>query len=178
MTESFIGEIKMFAGSFAPQGWMPCDGRILSIAQNQALFAILGTTYGGDGRSTFALPNLNGRVAMHFGQALGQPPHSIGETGGSSSMPLTVDQMPSHTHAARLKGAGNSQGNRDSPAGNVPGMLSGCQAYSQPSGTLGNMAAESAAIGNAGGSAAHENMQPYLAMNFIICVMGIFPPRS
>ena len=172
MSESFIGEIMMFAGNFTPRGWLPCDGRLLPITQYQALFSLLGTMYGGNGQTTFALPNLNGRVPMHFGAG-----NDIGQSAGSSSINLSAGQMPAHVHSARLKAAG--QGNRDSPVGNVPGMLTGNKMYSQTSGvSLSNMAVESAVIGSAGGATAHENMQPYLAMNFIICVYGIYPSRS
>jgi len=176
MSEGFLGEIRMFAAGFTPQNWLPCNGQILSINQNAALYSILGVAYGGNGTTTFALPNLNGRVPMHFGQGQGKS-HSIGEEAGLSGATLTIDQMPAHSHSARLKGA--SQSNRDSPAGNVPGTLIGCKAYSQPSGgALTNMDGQSAAIGSAGASAPHENMQPYLAMNFIICVAGYYPTRS
>jgi microcystin-dependent protein len=176
MSEGFIGEIRMFAGGFAPQNWMQCNGQILSISQYQALYSILGIAYGGNGTTTFALPNFNGRVPMHFGQGQGQN-HIIGESAGSNGVALAVDQMPSHSHSARLKGA--SQGNRDSPAGNVPGAATGNKAYCQASGgALANMDAQSVVVGNAGTSAPHENMQPYSVTNFIICVAGIYPPRS
>jgi microcystin-dependent protein len=176
MSEGFLGEIRMFAGGFAPQNWMECSGQILPIVQYNALYSLLGTMYGGDGVTTFALPNLNGRVPMHFGQGQGQS-HRIGEAAGSSSMNLTIDQMPAHSHSARLKGA--SQSNRDSPEGNVPGTQPGNKAYSLPSaGALANMDGQSVAIGNAGASTSHENMQPYTVTNFIICVAGIYPPRS
>jgi microcystin-dependent protein len=166
----------MFAGGFAPQGWMECNGQVLPISQYQALYTILGIAYGGNGTTTFALPNLNGRVPMHFGQGQGQP-HTIGESAGSNGMALSVDQIPSHSHSARLKGA--SQGNRDSPAGNVPVTAAGNKAYCQPSGgALANMDEQSVVVGNAGASTPHDNMQPYLAMNFIICVVGIYPSRS
>jgi len=176
MSEGFIGEIRMFAGGFAPQNWMQCNGQILSISQYQALYSILGIAYGGDGTTTFALPNFNGRTPMHFGQGPGQY-HRIGESAGSSGVALTVDQIPAHSHGARLKGA--SQGNRDSPAGNVPGAATGNKAYCQASGgALANMDAQSVVVGNAGTSTPHENMQPYSVTNFIICVAGIYPPRS
>jgi microcystin-dependent protein len=172
MSDAFVGEIKMFAGSFVPKGWLPCDGQLLPIVQYQALFSLLGTMYGGDGHTNFAIPNLNGRAPMHFGNS-----HTIGESRGESSVTITINEMPMHSHSARLKGA--SQGNRDSPAGNVPGMLTGNKIYSQASGvTLGNMAERSAVIGNSGGSTAHQNMQPYLVMNFGICIYGTYPPRS
>lgn len=176
MSEGFLGEIRMFAAGVTPRNWLPCNGQILSINQNAALYSILGAVYGGNGTTTFALPNLNGRVPMHFGQGQGQS-HSIGEEEGLSGVTLTIDQMPAHSHSARLKGA--SQSNRDSPAGNVPGTLTGCKAYSQPSGgALTNMDVQSAAIDSAGASTPHENMQPYLAINFIICVAGYYPTRS
>lgn len=176
MSDGFIGEIRMFAGGYAPQNWMECNGQILSISQYQALYSILGIAYGGNGTTTFALPSFNGRTPMHFGQGPGQY-HRIGESEGSSGVALTVDQMPVHSHSARLKGA--SQGNRDSPAGNVPGAATGNKAYSQASGgALANMDVQSVVVGNAGTSTPHENMQPYSVTNFIICVAGIYPPRS
>jgi len=171
MSEDFVGEIRMFAGSYAPRGWLLCNGQILPIAQYQALFSILGAMYGGDGHTNFALPNLNGRVPMHFGGS-----HAIGESGGAASVALTANEMPAHSHLARLKGA--AQGNRDSPDGNVPGMLAGNKTYGQTADAKNNMAGRSAAIASSGGSAAHQNMQPYLAMNFAICINGIYPQRS
>jgi microcystin-dependent protein len=177
MSEGFIGEIRMFAGGFAPQGWMECNGQVLPISQYQALYTILGPAYGGDGTTTFALPNLNGRAPMHFGQQGQNQYHRIGEAGGSSGVALEVDQMPAHSHSGKLKGA--SQANKDSPEGNVPGASAGNKAYCQVSGgTLGNMDLQSVVVGYAGTSALHENMQPYLVINFIICVAGVYPPRS
>jgi microcystin-dependent protein len=176
MSEGFLGEIRMFAGNFAPQNWMECSGQVLNIVQYQALYSLLGVMYGGNGTTTFALPNLNGKVPMHFGKGQGQS-HSIGEAAGLSSVALTIDQMPTHSHSARLKGA--SQSNRDSPAGNVPGTLAGNKVYCLPSGgALANMDGQSAVVGNAGASTPHENMQPYTVTNFIICVAGYYPPRS
>jgi len=177
MSEGFIGEIRIFAGNFAPRDWMECNGQILAISQYQALYTILGKAYGGDGITTFALPNLNGRVPMHFGQQGKGKNYTIGEADGWSSIALSVNEMPTHSHSARLKGA--SQANRDSPAGNVPGASAGNKAYSQVTGNvLANMDGQSAAVGNAGASTPHENMQPYTATNFIICFNGIYPPRS
>ncbi|HPS91526.1 MAG TPA: tail fiber protein [Methanothrix sp.] len=176
MSEGFLGEIRMFAGGFAPQGWMECNGQVLPISQYQALYSILGTVYGGNGTTTFALPNLNGRVPMHFGQGPGRS-HAIGESAGSSGVTLTVDQIPAHSHSARLKGS--SQGNRDSPAGNVPGAAAGSKAYSQASANiLAYMDGQSVVVSDAGASAPHENMQPYLTTTFIICMVGIYPSRS
>lgn len=177
MSEGFIGEIRMFAGNFAPRDWMQCNGQILPISQYQALYSILGKAYGGDGIKTFGLPNLNGRVPMHFGQQGQDKYHTIGEADGESSYALSVKEMPTHSHSARLKGA--NQGNKESPAGNVPGASAGYKAYSHPSGgVLANMDGKSLAVGNTGMSTPHENMQPYAVTNFIICVVGIYPPRS
>lgn len=171
MPAPFVGEIRIFAGNFAPTGWAFCNGQLLPISQNTALFSILGTTYGGDGRSTFALPDLQGRVPMQPGQGLGLTPRLLGEKLGSETHTLTVPEVPAHTHALS---ANSGNGNDDAPGGRVMAR--------SPAGIPQFAAAPDAvmsagAVAAAGGGQPHNNMQPYLALNFIICLSGIFPPR-
>lgn len=176
MSEPFIGEIRMFAGNFAPRGWAFCNGQLLSIAQNSALFSILGTTYGGNGQTTFALPNLQGRVPMHWGAGPGLTPRTLGETSGTEHVTLLASQMPAHTHALA---ANSGQGDTFSPEGAVSAV--GVDASQQPlhiysTSTNTTMAPQSIAI--AGGSQPHDNMQPFQCVSFIIALEGIFPSRS
>jgi microcystin-dependent protein len=173
MSEAYIGEIRIFAGNFAPQNWALCNGQLLSISQNTALFSILGTTYGGDGKTTFALPNLQSCVPVHQGQGAGLSPYVPGQRGGSETVTLNSQQMPQHNHTmGTLSAAGtaarpNTQLLAQSTSGNVYG----------PAPSDGS-ALNQAAIGMAGGNQPHPNIQPYLALTFIICLYGIFPPRS
>lgn len=177
MSEPYIGQIMMFAGNFAPRGWQFCQGQVLSIAQNTALFSILGTTYGGNGQTTFALPDLRGRVPMQPGQGPGLSPRTLGEQGGSENVTLISTQMPAHTHAHVASGA---QGDQFSPEGNVnavqvdPNTQQPVNMYSAAPNTTMNPAS----IGVAGGSQPHNNMQPYTCINFIIAMEGIFPSRN
>ena len=175
--EPFIAEIKMFGGNFAPVGWAFCNGQLLSISQNTALFSLLGTTYGGNGVTTFGLPNLQGRAPLHFGNGAGLTPRQLGESGGTETVTLSQTQMPTHSHSL---GASSKNGDASTPSGNVnavyvdPGTLSPVNIY----GTAIDTAMNSSAVGNAGGSLPHNNMQPYLCVNFIIALQGIFPSRS
>jgi microcystin-dependent protein len=173
MSEPFLGEIRMFTGNFAPAGWAMCNGQILSIAQNTALFSLLGTTYGGDGQTTFALPDLRGRVPIHFGQGPGLSSYSEGQTGGAESVVLISTQIPAHTHSVN---AATTGGNQASPASGFPAVESTGTSlnYSPTSNTTmnGSMIAP-----NSGGQA-HENRQPFLAVNFIIALQGIYPSRN
>ena len=173
MADPFLGEIKTFAGNFAPSGWALCQGQLLSIAQNEALFSLIGTIYGGDGVSTFALPSLAGRIALHQGVGPGLSPRTIGESGGSETVGLSVPQLPAHNHAAICS---NTTGNSASPVNNYwstdPGGNTG--AYSTTDGS--QMAGP--AIGNTGGGQPHNNLQPYLVINYIIALEGIYPPRD
>lgn len=169
MSEPFLGEIRTFAGNFAPTGWALCDGRLLPIAQYTALFSLLGTTYGGDGKITFGLPNLQGSAPMHWGDGPGLTPRTIGETGGSSSVTVLVTEMPGHSH---LLGASQSSASALSPTDNVLGDTS---LYAGPPYT---QALAPQALAPAGGSQPHDNMQPYLALTFIIALQGIFPSRG
>jgi microcystin-dependent protein len=171
MSEPFIGEIRPFGFNFAPVGWAQCNGQLLPIAQNTALFSILGTTYGGDGRTTFALPNLQGIVAMGAGQGPGLSLRDLGETGGSETVTLTTQQIPPHNHPANCN-AGN--GNRLSPVGNFWAQdVGGSMEY----GNAGPLQMAAGAVGNVGGDP-HNNLQPYQVLNYCIALQGIFPPRS
>ena len=182
--EPLIGQIMMFAGSFAPKGWAFCQGQLLPIAQYNALFSILGTTYGGDGRTTFALPNLGGRVPVGTGQSPGLSHYSNGQVGGVENVTLNQTEMPAHIHVAQVKVSANL-GTTNNPIGKVPGAV---QAQVDRSGTpfpvtaysdapTGSASSDSTSILPSGGNQAHNNMQPYLGMNYIICMEGIYPPR-
>jgi len=174
MSEPFIGEIRMVGFNFAPRGWALCNGQLLSIASNNALFSLLGTIYGGDGRTTFALPNLQGRVPMHYGSGAGLSPRLIGEAAGQESVSLTEAQLPAHTHKAR---ASSLKGNTNSPVGRVWSKDAGVQSATYTSNAAdADMAA--GAIAPAGGGQPHSNMPPYLAVNFIIALQGIYPARD
>jgi len=169
---AYLGEIRMFAGNFAPSGWALCNGQLLAIGQNTALFSLLGTSYGGNGVSTFGLPDLRGRVVVQPGQGPGLSLYDRGQTGGAESYTLPVAEMPSHTHT--LRGT-SSLGDSDSPAGRVMARdVAGIPEYSAS--TNGDMAA--AAITSTGGGAAHNNMAPYRVVNFIIALEGVFPPHQ
>lgn len=174
MSEPFIGEIRLFGFNFPPRGWARCDGQLLSIASNTALFSLLGTFYGGDGRNTFGLPDLRGRAALHMGTGPGLSPRSIGQKGGTESNTLTASNMPAHNHpAAARSGAGNS----NVADGNVWAMDAGVQSATYHSGTPdGAMSPD--AIGFAGSGTPVDNMPPYLALNYCIALVGIYPPRS
>lgn len=169
MSEPFIGEIRMFAGNFAPTGWATCDGQILPISQNTALFAILGTFYGGDGKSTFALPNLRDSAPMHHGQGIGLSERVIGEASGSSTVTLLESEMPSHTHIANAK---TSLGNSQTPAGQT---WAGSNVAKQYVNTNPNTPMSPQALSIAGASLPHNNMPPYLVVTFIIAMQGTFP---
>jgi microcystin-dependent protein len=178
MSEPFIAEIRIFAGNFAPRGWAFCDGQLLPISQNTALFSLIGTTYGGDGRSTIALPNLQGRAPMHPGRGPGLTTRRLGEKVGVEVVTLTEAQIPSHNH--QLHGvAGRPDPN---PVGNVPGptkSLSRSMGGSAFDTTLTQVAdMSSAALSTTGGGQAHENRQPFLAVNYIIALQGLYPSRG
>jgi microcystin-dependent protein len=168
MSSPFIGEIRMFGGNFAPVGWAFCNGAIIPIDQNDALFNLIGTTYGGDGQSTFALPNLQSRVPVHVG-----PGFALGQTGGAESVTLTTSQIPAHSHVPQCS---SGQGTASGPAGNV-------WAVPNPSVTIYSDVAPSlgmspTAVGPTGGSQPHDNMIPFLVVNFIISLFGIFPSQT
>jgi microcystin-dependent protein len=169
MSEPFIGEIRTFAGNFAPRGWALCNGQLLSIAQNTALFSLLGTSYGGNGQTSFALPNLQGNAPMHWGDGPGLTPRTIGETGGSATVTLTSAELPSHSHQAM---ASQSSASELSPSGNA---LGDAPLYAAP--PFGAALAPSA-VAPSGGSQPHDNMQPHLGLTFIIALEGVYPARS
>jgi microcystin-dependent protein len=177
MADPFIAEIRMFAGTYAPRGWAFCNGQILAIAQNSALFALIGTTYGGNGQTTFALPDLRGRVPVHAGQGPGLSPYSLGEQAGSETVTLLTAQMPMHTH--QLNGS-TAPGAAQSPNGAVlaAGLDSQGGNNTDYVATAPNTTMSPQAIGAAGGSQPHENRQPFLSVNFIIALEGIFPSRN
>lgn len=171
MSDPFLAEIRMFGFNFAPQGWASCDGQLLPISQNNALFALLGTTYGGDGRTTFALPNLQERLPLGTGQGPGLTDRQLGETGGVAAVSLSVQEMPAHQHAL----AGTSSPSGNSPAGALLSpTASGALAYRTPGATT---AMAGGAIAVAGGGQPHENRPPMLSLTFCIAMQGIFPPR-
>jgi len=175
--EPFLGEIKMFCGNFAPRGYALCNGQMLSIAQNSALFSILGTTFGGNGTTTFGLPNLQGTVPMHWGTAPSGTAYSLGQVGGAENVTLINSQMPSHTHGAM---GSNANGELPSPAGGVWATPLDSQGAAGTAyvNTPPNSAMAPTAIGLSGGSQAHENRQPFLCVTFIIATEGIFPSRN
>ncbi len=169
MSTPFLGEIKLISWNFPPKGWAFCNGQLLAISQNQALFAILGTTYGGDGRVNFALPNLQGRVAIHMGAG-----HVLGEQGGEQTHTLLANELPTHTHTLMASGATASSA---SPAGNVQADTRGSDAIEQYQAHP-DTAMSPAAVTPTGGGQPHENTQPYLTFNFVIALQGIFPTQS
>ncbi len=172
MSDPFVAEIRVLPFNFAPTGWASCDGQLMPISQNTALFSLLGTTYGGDGKSTFALPDLRGSFAMGPGQGPGLSPRDLGQPVGRATVALLPSEMPGHSHALR---AGSTPGST-SPAGNaLAPTASGASVY-RAAGAAAPMAG--AAIGAAGSSQPHENRQPYLALTFCIALQGIFPSRG
>ena len=172
MSEPFVGEIRMFAGNFAPRGWAFCDGQLLAVSQNDALFSLLGTVYGGDGRTTFGLPDLRGRVPIHAGQGPGLSPRRLGAKAGSEKETLTVNQLPSHTHPLR---ATTVSGTSNNPPGNLTAESPSVDLYFEGDPTE-NTASTS--ITNTGGSQSHTNLAPFLCVHFIIALVGIYPSRQ
>jgi microcystin-dependent protein len=179
MAEPFLGQIILFAGNFAPQGWAFCDGSLLSISQYTALFSILGTTYGGNGTTNFALPDLRGRAAVGLGQAPGLSNYSLGQQKGSETVALTAAEMPAHTH---ILGAQDANGNTHSPSGAFlargegPADKKSVNNYSTS--TASPVTLNQASVQAAGGSQPHSNIQPVLGLNYIIALQGIYPSRS
>jgi len=166
MADQFLAEIRLMSFGFAPSGWAQCNGQLLPINQNQALFSLLGTTYGGNGTTVFALPNFQGRAPIHFGNGFVQ-----GQLGGSQSHGLTIQELPAHTHAL------NASANRDTvstPTGNLPGANTLMRFSSTPP----DVSMDGRSVSSAGGSQPHENMQPYLTLNFCIALQGVFPSQT
>ena len=172
MADPFVAEIRIFPFNFAPKGWAFCDGQILPLSQNTALFSLLGTTYGGDGKSNFALPNMQGNAPMHPGQGPGLSLHDLGETGGSETVSLLESEIPSHSHAMSVS---SQLATANKPGGQLWAMGDGINLYATPS-PLVSMSDN--ALAPAGGDQPHNNMQPYLTLNFCIALQGVFPPRT
>lgn len=168
-----LGEIVMFAGNFAPRGWSFCAGQLLPISQNTALFSLLGTIYGGDGRTTFALPDLRGRVAVQHGRGPGLSDYRVGQRGGLEEVTLNSLQIPPHGHSGQVI-TSDSVGSENAPAGNYIAPHTGAFSEDATSGAK----LEGVVSDNSGGNQAHNNMQPYLAVNYIIALQGTFPSRS
>jgi microcystin-dependent protein len=168
--EFYIGTLHLFGFNFAPRGWAKCDGQILSIAQNTALFSLLGTTYGGNGQTTFALPDLRGRVPLHHGQGPGLASRTMGEVGGVENVSLLPTQMPAHSHSVN---ASSSDGTRKNPSGALPAGTPG-STYD----TTADVVMAANMVGVAGGGQPHQNLQPYLVLNWCICLEGVFPSRN
>ncbi len=172
MSEPFVGEIRMFAGNFAPRGWALCDGQLLAISQNDALFSLLGTIYGGDGRTTFGLPDLRGRIPIHAGTGPGLSPRPLGQKGGAETETITLNQLPSHTHTIQFS---TSPGTQSNPDGEFLGASPNVRVF-VPIPPIVNMA--STAISGVGGGGSHTNVMPFLCINFIIALFGIYPSRQ
>jgi len=170
--DPFVAEIRIFPFNFAPKGWAFCDGQLLPISQNTALFSLLGTTYGGDGKSNFALPDMQGNAPMHKGQGPGLSLHDLGETGGSTTVTLLTTEIPAHSHTAMASAA---DGTSRLPPGQLLATGVGIGQYAAP-GALTQLALN--ALTPAGGDQPHNNMMPYLTLNFCIALQGVFPPRS
>jgi microcystin-dependent protein len=169
MAQPYVGEIRMFAGNFAPAGWMFCDGQLLPISENETLFQLIGTTYGGDGESTFALPNLQSRVPIHMGTGPDGTTYQLAEMAGTEQETLTVQQIPNHTHPFTVSG-GTTQGTN--PTGNVIGQSTQATMYIDDTPNVQMLAST---VIPQGGSQPHENCQPFLCINYIISLFGLFP---
>jgi len=176
MSEPFVGEIRMFAGNFAPRGWAFCDGQLLAVSQNDALFSLLGTVYGGDGRTTFGLPDLRGRIPLHAGSGPGLSQRRLGSKGGAEKVTLTVNQIPNHHHEAQCRIDDN--GKQQSPANNVWAKTSGGQNLFSNLPPNPNLKIDTNSISNVGGSRSHTNLMPFLCVHFIVALVGIYPSRQ
>jgi microcystin-dependent protein len=170
MSQPFIGEVRMFGGSFAPAGWAFCDGALLAISEYDTLYTLIGTTYGGDGQSTFALPDLRGRIPVHAGQAGGLQNYTLGEKAGAETVTLGTSQVPIHTHAFL---ASTAVANSNTPANQIPAQSTQRAIYYED---VPQVPLAASVLQPAGGSQPHENMMPYLGVSFIISLFGIYPP--
>src|SRR5665213_2292657 len=175
-TDQFVAEIRIFGFNFAPTGWAQCNGQLLAISSNSALFSLVGTFYGGDGRSTFGLPNMQGNAALGMGNGAGLTPRVIGETEGEASVTLLTSQLPFHTHTANANIPGNSADPGNTTVwGNAGSQRPAPNIYATAAGTPASM--NGAALGATGGGQLHNNMMPYLVLNFCIAMQGVFPSR-
>jgi microcystin-dependent protein len=175
VADPFVAEIRIFPFNFAPTGWAFCDGQLLPLSQNTALFSLLGTTYGGDGKSNFALPNMQGNAPMHPRQGPGLSLHDLGETGGNETVTLLESEIPAHTHALR---ANSASGDLPTPGPTRALARSAPFIYKQPAGAAPVQQMAPEALAPAGSGLPHNNMQPYLTLNFCIALQGVFPPRG
>ena len=175
MADPFVAEIRIFPFNFAPKGWAFCDGQILPLSQNTALFSLLGTTYGGDGKSNFALPNMQGNVPMHPGQGPGLSLHDLGENGGQETVTLIESQLPSHSHTLGSAGAAPDKISPTNAAWARGTAVPNQKLYGNAAGATATMPS---AFGDSGGTTPHNNMQPYLTLNFCIALEGVYPPRT
>lgn len=171
MAQPYVGEIRMFAGTFPPVGWMFCDGNQMPISENETLFQLIGTTYGGDGQETFNLPNLQSRIPIHMGTSTTGTTYQLAEMAGTESVTLTLNQIPTHTHPLMATNDSGSQ----SIAGNAVLAAQSPVSIYRPNATPPNVAMNASSVNPTGGSQPHENMQPFLCINFIISLFGIFP---
>ena len=176
MADPFVAEIRIFPFNFAPKGWAFCDGQILPISQNTALFSLLGTTYGGDGKSNFALPDMRGNAPMQPGQGPGLSPHDLGETGGSETVTLLDSEIPAHAHFMRAHNADQADHQVPSPTTSIAQSANGFAYQSTTNSNLVQLAGVT--LAPAGGDQPHNNLQPYLTLNFCIALQGVFPPRT
>jgi microcystin-dependent protein len=180
--EGTIGEIRMFAGNFFPKNWAFCQGQLIAIQSNTALFAILGTTYGGNGTSNFGLPNMSGRTPVGAGQGPGLSPYVIGQVGGTETQTLTAANLPPHTHPVAgsiTMQASTVLGNKDAPQGSYPAFFTDTEAYNTGSnGAMAAMQLSPLVVGQAGGTSPYSSRQPVLGINYIICMFGVFPARN
>ena len=172
MAQPYVGEIRMFAGNFAPAGWLFCEGQLLSISENETLFQLIGTTYGGDGQSTFAVPNLASRIPVHMGTGPEGQTYQLAEMAGTEQETLTVQQLPIHTHQAQAASTGQQQSPSQAVLATATSTQGGLRIYNN---TAPNVPLHGSAISPRGGSQPHNNLQPYLCLNFIISLFGIFP---
>jgi microcystin-dependent protein len=178
MSNPFVAEIRIFPFNFAPLGWAFCNGQLLPLSQNTALFSLLGSTYGGDGRSTFGLPNMQGNAPMNPDQGPGLSQHDLGETGGSTTVTLLASEMPQHSHSINCVDGSRISGQIGQPGNAILVKTSGTPPNAYVSGGSPNLQLAPSALSSIGGSQPHNNLMPYLTLNFCIALQGVFPPRS